>query len=108
MNKSQLIEALSDKSVRPRITDKVVNLFFDSVKSALADGDKVEIRGFGSFFLKEYEEYVGRNPKTGDQVTVPGKKLPVFRTGKDMKERVQDSKKGKKRKKGKKGKKGKK
>ncbi|MBF0280548.1 MAG: integration host factor subunit beta [SAR324 cluster bacterium] len=91
MNKSQLIEALADKTGRPRITDRVVNLFFDSVKSALAEDDKVEIRGFGSFFLKEYEGYIGRNPKTGEQVKVPGKKLPVFRTGKDMKERVKSS-----------------
>jgi len=92
MNKSQLIEALANKTEHPRITDKVVNLFFDCVKSALAEEDKVEIRGFGSFFLKEYEGYVGRNPKTGEQVKVPGKKLPVFRTGKDMKERVKSSK----------------
>ena len=101
MNKSQLIEALANKTERPRITARVVNLFFDCVKNALADGDKVEIRGFGSFFLKEYEGYVGRNPKTGDQVEVSGKKLPIFRTGKDMKERVNNSKKSKKSKKSK-------
>lgn len=92
MNKSQLIEALTNKSERHvQITDRAVNLFFDNIKNALADGDKVEIRGFGSFFLKGYDGYVGRNPKTGEKVQVPGKKLPVFRTGKDLKERVRNS-----------------
>lgn len=92
MNKSQLIEALAQRSEEhAHITDRVVNLFFDNIKNALADGDKVEIRGFGSFFLKEYEGYVGRNPKTGEQVQVSKKKLPVFRTGKDLKERVRNS-----------------
>lgn len=92
MNKSQLIEALAQRSEEhAQITDRVVNLFFENIKNALADGDKVEIRGFGSFFLKEYEAYVGRNPKTGEQVQVSKKKLPVFRTGKDLKERVRNS-----------------
>lgn len=93
MNKSQLIEELANRTEQhARITDKVVNLFFDNIKSALADGDKVEIRGFGSFFIKEYESYTGRNPKTGDKVSVPKKRLPIFRTGKDLKERVKDAK----------------
>ena len=92
MNKSQLIEALAHRSEEhAEITDKVVNLFFDHIKNALAEGDKVEIRGFGSFFLKDYEAYVGRNPKTGEPVEVSQKKLPVFRTGKDLKERVRNS-----------------
>lgn len=92
MNKSQLIEELANRTEQhSRITDKVVNLFFDNIKSALADGDKVEIRGFGSFFIKEYDSYTGRNPKTGAKVKVPKKRLPVFRTGKDLKERVKNS-----------------
>lgn len=93
MNKSQLIEELANTTQQhARISDKVVNLFFDNIKSALADTDKVEIRGFGSFFLKEYGEYTGRNPKTGAKVQVPNKTLPVFRTGKDLKEKVKKSK----------------
>ena len=89
MNKSQLIEKLSLKSsYHPRVADKVVRIFFDSIKTALKSGDRIEIRGFGSFVLKEYEGYIGRNPKTGAKVKVPPKKLPVFRTGKDLKERV--------------------
>ncbi|MGK5095351.1 HU family DNA-binding protein [Deltaproteobacteria bacterium TL4] len=89
MNKSQLIEKLATQSnCNVRVADKVVRIFFDSIKTALNTGDRVEIRGFGSFVLKEYEGYTGRNPKTGAKVKVPPKKLPVFRTGKDLKERV--------------------
>ena len=94
MNKSQLIETLAKKSERhAQLKDRAVNLFFESIKNALAEKDKVEIRGFGSFFLKSYQGYKGRNPKTGDRVEVPGKILPVFRTGKDLKERVKEVKK---------------
>jgi integration host factor subunit beta len=94
MNKSQLIEALAKKSERhARIKDRAVNLFFDSIKNALAENDKVEIRGFGSFFVKSYGGYKGRNPKTGEKVDVSGKKLPVFRTGKNLKERVKNTNK---------------
>ena len=66
----------------------MVNTFFDSVREALVAGDRVEIRGFGSFKVKEYKGYVGRNPKTGDSVKVSPKRLPVFRAGKEMKELV--------------------
>lgn len=93
MNKSQLIEKLATQSnYHVRIADRVVRIFFDNIKQALGDGDRVEIRGFGSFVLKKYDGYVGRNPKTGTQVSVPHKCLPVFRTGKDLKERVNKSK----------------
>ena len=93
MNKSQLIQAIAEKSEKhARIKDRVVNLFFEKIKNALAENDKVEIRGFGSFFLKSYEGYKGRNPKTGEKVDVASKKLPVFRTGKDLKERVKKTK----------------
>ena len=64
----------------------VVNVFFDSMKQALVEGSRVEIRGLGSFKLKDYEGYVGRNPKTGKSVTVAPKKLPFFRAGKELKE----------------------
>ena len=66
----------------------VVELFFSEMTSALANGDRVEIRGFCSFFIKEYAAYTGRNPKTGKNVQVTEKKLPFFKCGKDLKERV--------------------
>lgn len=92
MNKSQMINTLIEKTDCPiKTADKVVRIFFDSIKEALSEGDKVEIRGFGSFTVKHYEAYVGRNPRTGGSVRVPPKKLPVFRTGKDLRHRVDQS-----------------
>ena len=89
MNKSELIEELSVQTGHnPKLTDKSVRIFFDRIKAALNAGDKVEIRGFGSFTLKNYKGYSGRNPKTGETVDVKPKKLPVFRTGKDLRSRV--------------------
>ena len=85
MNKSELIEELSVQTGHnPKLTDKSVRIFFDRIKDALNAGDKVEIRGFGSFTLKNYKGYSGRNPKTGETVDVKPKKLPVIRTGKDL------------------------
>jgi len=89
MNKSELIEELAAKTgYAPKLTDKMVRIFFDRIKAALSAGDKVEIRGFGSFTLKKYKGYIGRNPKTGETVEVKPKQLPVFRTGKDLRSRV--------------------
>ncbi len=89
MNKSELIEELATKTgYNPRLMDKMVRIFFDRIKAALSAGDKVEIRGFGSFTLKKYQGYIGRNPKTGETVEVKPKQLPVFRTGKDLRSRV--------------------
>ena len=89
MNNSELIEELSVQTGHnPKLTDKSVRIFFDRIKDALNAGDKVEIRGFGSFTLKNYKGYSGRNPKTGETVDVKPKKLPVFRTGKDLRSRV--------------------
>jgi len=89
MNKSELIEELATKTgYNPKLTDKMVRIFFDRIKAALSAGDKVEIRGFGSFTLKQYQGYIGRNPKTGETVEVKPKQLPVFRTGKDLRSRV--------------------
>jgi len=89
MNKSELIEELSERTGHShRLTDQIVRIFFDRIKSALSAGDKVEIRGFGSFTLKKYRGYFGRNPKTGETVEVKPKQLPVFRTGKDLRSRV--------------------
>jgi integration host factor subunit beta len=87
MNKSELIKVLADACSFPaEESTLVVNVFFDSMKQALAENSRVEIRGLGSFKLKNYEGYVGRNPKTGKSVTVEPKKLPFFRAGKELKE----------------------
>ena len=89
MNKSELIEELSERTGHsPKLIDQTVRIFFDRIKNALSAGDKVEIRGFGSFTLKKYRGYFGRNPKTGETVEVKPKQLPVFRTGKDLRSRV--------------------
>ena len=101
MNKAELIEALSKESGTSKIEAKwIVNLFFDEMSHALAKGDRVEIRGFCSIFVKEYKGYTGRNPKTGEPVQIKTKKLPFFKCGKELKERV-DYKKTKTKKGGK-------
>ncbi len=87
MNKSQLIRALAEKeSISLDEASTIVNTFFDSIKESLKRGDRVEIRGFGSFKIKHYDGYQGRNPSTGDVVQVKPKRLPFFRVGKDLKE----------------------
>lgn len=87
MNKSELVKMLAENHEIPAEESSViVNLFFDSVRDALLQGDRVEIRGFGSFKVKGYKGYKGRNPKTGDNVEVPPKRLPVFRAGKELKD----------------------
>jgi integration host factor subunit beta len=67
---------------------KVIQIFFDSMSEALATGERVEIRGLCSFFVKEYKAYTGRNPKTGEKVLINPKKLPFFKSGKELRERV--------------------
>lgn len=87
MNKSELIKTLAEQSnISLDESTMVVNTFVDSMKNALLEGDRVEIRGFGSFKIKEYESYAGRNPRTGDKVEVRPKRLPFFRAGKELKE----------------------
>jgi integration host factor subunit beta len=89
MNKSDLIVALAKEADLPlRKSEEIVNLVFDTMSSALISGDRIEIRGFGSFMVKEYKGYTGRNPKTGDKITVNTKKLPFFKTGKELREKV--------------------
>lgn len=89
MNKSELIKTLADKrNIHVDEAALVVNTFFDSVKESLIQGERVEIRGFGSFKVKDYGGYTGRNPKTGDIVEVQPKRLPFFRPGKELKEYV--------------------
>lgn len=87
MNKSELIRTLSEKTNIPiEEATIVVNTFIDNMKDSLLAGDRVEIRGFGSFKIKDYGGYSGRNPKTGKMVDVEPKRLPFFRAGKELKE----------------------
>ena len=91
MNKSDLIEALA-KSSKLKLTQKkselVINLVFDEMTNALVTNEKIEIRGFGSFNIKEYKPYLGRNPKTGETIEVKEKRLPFFKVGRELKKRV--------------------
>ena len=89
MNKLELISALKhEASISKLEAAKVVQIFFDSMTSAMAQGERVEIRGLCSFFVKDYKSYTGRNPKTGEKVVIKPKKLPFFKCGKELKERV--------------------
>jgi integration host factor subunit beta len=89
MNKLDLIQALKDSNYLARPEAKtIVNLLFDKMADALAKGDRVEIRGLFSLFVKKYKGYIGRNPKTGEKVKIAPKKLPFFKVGKELKERV--------------------
>ena len=89
MNKSDLIEALSeDTDLSLRKAEDVVKVVFDEMANALVNGDRVEIRGFCSLFVKQYDGYTGRNPRSGKITEVKPKKLPFFKCGKELKERV--------------------
>ena len=89
MNKSQLIEALAKhENLTLKKAEMVVNAIFENMAKALAENERIEIRGFGSFKIKEYGGYKGRNPKTGDIIKVEGKKLPFFKVGKVLEELV--------------------
>ena len=89
MNKSQLIEALAKaEDLTLKKAEEVVSTVFGDMEDALIRGERVEIRGFGSFKIKHYEGYEGRNPKTGEIIHVAEKKLPFFKVGKELKERV--------------------
>lgn len=89
MNKSELIEQLAlTKNISNKRAEEIVNLVFGSMTEALTEGDRIEIRGLGSFVVKDYGTYTGRNPKTGDPITVNPKKLPFFKVGKELKERI--------------------
>ena len=89
MNKLDIIQFLSkDIDIPLRKADEIVDKVFETMSNALLSGDRVEIRGFGSFEVREYDGYTGRNPKTGEEKAVLPKKLPFFNVGKDFKERV--------------------
>ena len=89
MNKMELIDTLRlEAEITKSEAAAVVNLFFKEMANALAEGDRVEIRGLCSFYVKKYKAYAGRNPKTGKPTRVKPKKLPFFKCGKELKDRV--------------------
>ena len=89
MNKSDLIAALAAKEkLRDKQATDVIKLIFRGFTDTLREGGRIEIRGFGSFSVREYEAYTGKNPKTGSNVDVRLKKLPFFKAGKELKGKV--------------------
>ena len=89
MNKLELIQELKEKChLTKEEASKVIEIFFGEMTKAFIQGDRVEIRGLCSFFIKDYKSYTGRNPKTGEKVQIPAKRLPFFKCGKELKERV--------------------
>lgn len=90
MTKSELIEQLTTTSemLNKREAEVIVNTIFDGIGQALSDGDRVEIRGFGSFTVRQRDAREARNPKSGTVVRIPSKKTPFFKTGKELRERV--------------------
>ena len=89
MNKLELIKTLRNEcQISKNEAAAVVNLFFNEMANSLAEGERVELRGLCTFFVKEYESYNGRNPQTGETVAVAPKKLPFFKCGQELKRRV--------------------
>ena len=90
MTKSELIQRISDRNPHLFLRDveKIVDTFFEEITAALESGNRVELRGFGAFSVKEREARTGRNPRTGEQVDVPPKRLPFFKTGKGLRDRL--------------------
>ena len=92
MNKSELIERLAIKSGMGSLqAEDIVNLMFEKMRVSLVTGKRIEIRGFGSFTVKDYKSYWGRNPKTGEKIKVEPKRLPAFKLGKELRERLNTS-----------------
>lgn len=89
MNKLELVTALKNEAnISKAEAAKIVQIFFDHISDALIKEERVEIRGLCSFYVKKYKSYTGRNPKTGEKVVIKPKKLPFFKSGKELKERV--------------------
>jgi len=89
MNKSELIEALAEETMLSRQeASSIIRTILESMTNALVNGENVEIRGFGSFTVRHYDSYTGRNPKTGVETEVKAKKLPFFKVGKELREAV--------------------
>jgi integration host factor subunit beta len=91
MNKSEMIETLAEKrGLSVKKAEEIVSTIFDAMTDALLAGERIEIRGFGSFVVNDYKAYTGRNPKTGESIAVKPKKLPFFKVGKELKSRITD------------------
>ena len=89
MTKAELVERIADRTgVSKKDTGVVVNMILDNIGQALLDGDKVELRGFGSFKVKSRRSRLARNPRTGDSVTVPAKQVPYFKASNELKGRL--------------------
>jgi integration host factor subunit beta len=90
MTKSELIQRLAERNphLYMRDVEKIVDTIFDEITGALAQGDRVELRGFGAFSVKQRDARMGRNPRTGENVPVEAKRLPFFKTGKALRERL--------------------
>ena len=93
MNKAELIQELVKQGhITHKVAKIVVDTIFEEMKQALVKGERIEIRGFGSFSIREYEGYNGRNPKTGETVRVAPKRLPFFKVGKELRDRINQAK----------------
>lgn len=89
MNKSGMIELVAaERGISFKKAEEVINTVFDSMTDAMLAGDRIEIRGFGSFVVNDYKAYTGRNPKTGESIAVRPKRLPFFKVGKELKFRI--------------------
>jgi integration host factor subunit beta len=87
MTKAELVEEVARSTqLTKRHAEVIVNTVFESIVDSLKDGEKIELRGFGSFRIRERNSRIGRNPKTGDRVDVPSKRVPYFKPGKQLKE----------------------
>ncbi len=87
MTKAELVDQVArSASITKKDAEMIVNTVFESIVQSLKDGDKIELRGFGSFRIRQRGSRVGRNPKTGDRVFVPPKRIPYFKPGKDLRE----------------------
>jgi len=91
MTRSELFEKLAvEKNISIAVAEVIITEIFKSMTDTLVSGNRIEIRGFGSFEIREYDGYTARNPRTGVQIEVKPKKLPFFKTGKDLRERIMD------------------
>jgi len=91
MTKAELVEKVANQiNLTKKQTEVVVNTVFSSITDSLAEGKKVELRGFGSFRIRQRNARVGRNPKSGEKVDVPSKKVPFFKAGKELRELVDE------------------
>ncbi len=91
MNRSELIDHVAKRQNLPRRqAEDAITAIFDAIVGAMRTNERVEIRGFGSFTMRHYDAYTGRNPRTGEPVDVDSKRLPFFRVGKDLRDRIND------------------